>query len=172
MEIELGGPSESETSLDNINPTINQISESSETQSGVYRKVRAASTIQQAHAELGMSFDSTPNTSTEAGLTESPLTKFCRQIQYEVVDSDDAGAIDNSQQDLYMANETRRFNTAELTPEIYEDIALVRKGLPPIGTAFFKAGVPTPTESPQPESFQATPAILQPETFQVPHDQI
>ena len=106
MEIELGGPNESETSLDNINQTINQISESSETQSGVYRKVRAARTIEQAHAELGMSFDTTPNTSTEAELTESPFTKFCRQIEYEVVDSDDAGLIDNSQQDLYMANET------------------------------------------------------------------
>ena len=128
MEIELGGPNESVTSLDNINPTINQISESSETQSGVYRKVRAASTIQQAHAELGMSFDSTPNTSTEA---ESPLSKFCRQIEYEVVDSDEAGAIDNSHQDLFMANETRRFTSVDLTPEVYNDIALVRKGLPP-----------------------------------------
>ena len=172
MEIELGGPNDSETSLENINPTINQITESSETQSGVYRKVRVARTIEQAHEELGMSFDTTPNTSTEAGLTEPPLTKCCRQIEYEVVNSDEAGAIDNSHQDLFMANETRRFNTAELTPEIYEDIALVRKGLPPIGTAFFKAGVPTPTEIPQPESFQATPAILQPEIFQVPHDQI
>ena len=172
MEIELGGPSESETSLDNINPTINQISEPSETQSTVYRKVRAASSIQQAHTELGMSFNSTPNTSTEAGLTESPLTKFCRQIQYEVVDSDDAGATDNTQQDLFMANETRRFNTAELTPEIYEDITLIRKGLPPIGTAFFKAGALTPTESPQPESFQATSEILPPEPYLVPHDQI
>ena len=119
-----------------------------------------------------MSFDTTPNTSTEAGLTESPLTKFCRQIEYEVVDSDDAGAINNSQQDLYMANETRRFNTAELTTEIYEDIALVRQGKPPIGTAFFKAGVLTPTESPKPESFQPTPAFMQPESYQVPHDQI
>ena len=169
MEIELGGPNYSETSLDNINPAINQITESSETQSGVYRKVRAARTIEQAHAELGMSFDTTPNTSTEP---ESPLTKFCRQIEYEVVDSDDAGATDNTQQDLFMANETRRFNTAELTPEIYEDITLIRKGLPPIGTAFFKAGVLTPTESPQPESFQATSEILQPEPYLVPHDQI
>ena len=56
MEIQLGGPSESETSLDNINPTIDQISEQSDTQSTVYRKVRTADSIQQAHAELGMSF--------------------------------------------------------------------------------------------------------------------
>ena len=110
--------------------------------------------------------------STESGLTASPLTKFCRQIQYEVVDSDDAGATENTQQDLFMANETRRFNTAELTPEIYEDITLIRKGLPPIGTAFFKAGALTPTESPQPESFQATSEILPPEPYLVPHDQI
>ena len=162
MEIELGGPNDSETSLDNINPTINQITESSETQSGVYRKVRAAGTIEQAHAELGMSFNTTPNTSTE---TESSLLKFCRQIEYEVVDSDEAGAIENSHQDLFMANETRRFTSVDLTPEIYSDIALVRRGLPPIGTAFFKAGEPTPTESPQLENSQETSMI-------VPHDQI
>ena len=172
MEIELGGPNESETSLDNINPTINQISESSETQSGVYRKVRAADTIQQAHTELGMSFTSTPNTSTEAGLTESPLTKFCRQICYEVVDSDDAGVIDDTHRDLFVLNETRRFNTAELTPEVYEDITLIRRGLPPIGTAFFRAGADTPSESPKPESFQATSEIMPPEPYLVPHDQI
>ena len=172
MEIQLGGPSESETSLDNINPTINQISEPSDTQSTVYRKVRAADSIQQAHTELGMSFTSTPNTSTEVGLTESPLTKLCRQICYEVVDSDDAGATDNTKQDLFVINETRRFNTAELTPEVYEDITLIRRGLPPIGTAFFRAGAQTPSESPKPESFQVTSEILPPEPYLVPHDQI
>ena len=97
MEIELGGPNVSETSLDNINPTMNELTEQSETQSGVYRKVRAADSIEKAHASLGMSFDTTPNTST-ATEPESPLTKFCRQIQYEVVDSDDAGAVDKSHQ--------------------------------------------------------------------------
>ena len=162
MEIELGGPNDSETSLDNINPTINETAEQSETQSGVYRKVRAVGSIEQAHANLGMSFDTTPNTSTEP---ESPLTKFCRQIQYEVVDSDDAGAVDKSHQDVYMANETRRFTSVDLTPEVCDDIALVRKGLPPIGTAFFKAGENTPTESPHPETFQETAQL-------VPHDQM
>ena len=161
METELGGPNDRETSLDNINPTINEITESSETQSGVYRKVRAAGSIKQVHAELGMSFNTTPNTSTEP---ESPLTKFCRQFEYEVVDSDEAGSI-GIHQDLFMVNETRRFTSVDLTPEVYSDIALVRSGLPPIGTAFFKAGEPTPTESPQPESFQETSKI-------VPHDQI
>ena len=68
----------------------------------MYRKVRAAGTIEQAHAELGMSFNTTPNTSTEP---ESPLTKFCRQVEYEVVDSDEAGAIDNSHQDLFMVRD-------------------------------------------------------------------
>ena len=164
MEIELGGPNVSETSLDNINPTIIEIAEQSETQSGVYRKVRAADSIEKAHASLGMSFDTTPNTSTATEF-ESPLTKFCRQIQYEVVDSDDAGVTDKSHQDVYMANQTRRFTSVDLTPEVLSDITLVRSGLPPIGTAFFKAGEPTPTESPQPESFQETSKI-------VPHDQI
>ena len=164
MEIELGGPNVSETSLDNINPTMNELTEQSETQSGVYRKVRAADSIEKAHASLGMSFDTTPNTST-ATEPESPLTKFCRQIQYEVVDSDDAGAVDKSHQDVYIVNETRRFTSADLTPEVCDDIALLRKGLPPIGTAFFKAGENTPTESPHPETFQETAQI-------VPHDQI
>ena len=172
MEIQLGGPSESETSLDNINPTIDQISEQSDTESTIYRKVRTADSIQQAHAELGMSFSSTPNTSTELAIAESPLTKFCKQICYEVVDSDDAGITDNTQQDIYVKNETRRFKTAELTPEVHEDITLIRQGLPPIGTAFFRAGEQTPSESPKPESFQATPEILPPEPYQVPHDQI
>ena len=62
MEIVLGGPTDSETSLENIQPTINEMTETSETQSGVYKKVRAASSIEQAHASLGMSFDTTPNT--------------------------------------------------------------------------------------------------------------
>ena len=169
MEIQLGGPSESETSLDKINPTIDQISD---TQSTIYRKVRSAGTIQEAHAVLGMSFSSTPNTSTELAIDESPLTKFCRQIRYDVVDSDDAGITDSTQQDIYVKNETRRFKTAELTPEVHEDITLIRQGLPPIGTAFFRAGEQTPSESPKPETFQATPEILPNEPYQVPHDQI
>ena len=170
MEIQLGGPSESETSLENIQPTINLISEHSDTQSTVYQKVKSAETIQQAHAELGMSF--TPNTSTETGPTESPLTKFCRQICYEVVDSDDAGVTDDNHRDLFVLNETRRFNTAELTPEIYEDIRVIRRGLPPIGTAFFRAGADTPSESPKPEIFQAISEIVTPEPYVVPHEQM
>ena len=166
MEIVLGGPTDSETSLENIQPTINEMTETSETQSGVYKKVRAAGSIEQAHASLGMSFNTTPNTDI-SGVTEaeSPLSKFCRTVQYEVIDSDDAGLIDNSHQDVYMVNETRRFTSVDLTPEVYSDIALVRSGLPPIGTAFFKIGEPTPTESPQPETFPETDQI-------VPHDQI
>ena len=163
MEIQLGGPSESETSLDNIQPTINLISEHSDTQSTIYQKVKSAETIQQAHAELGMSF--TPNTSTETGPTESPLTKFCRQICYEVVDSDDAGVTDEDHRDLFVLNETRRFHAADLTPEVYEELSLIKKGLPPIGTAFFRAGETIPTESPKPE-------IFTPEPFVVPHEQI
>ena len=119
-----------------------------------------------------MSFTSTPNTSTEMGPTESPLTKFCRQICYEVVDSDDAGVTDDNHRDLFVLNETRRFNAAELTPEIYEDISLIRRGLPPIGTAFFRAGAETPSESPKPEIFQATSEIVTPEPYVVPHEQI
>ena len=149
MEIQLGGPSESKTSLDNIQPTINLISEHSDTQSTVYQKVKSAETIQQAHAELGMSF--TPNTSTET--SESPLTKFCRQICYEVIDSDDAGVTDEDHRDLFVLNETRRFHAADLTPEVYEELSLIKKGLPPIETAFFRAGETVPTESPKPEVF-------------------
>ena len=62
MDITMGGETDSETSLDKIVPTINAIAETSETQSGVIKKVKAAGTIEQAHASLGMSFDTTPNT--------------------------------------------------------------------------------------------------------------
>ena len=55
MEIVLGGPTDSETSLENIQPTINEMTETTETQSGVLKKVRAAGSIEQAHASLGMS---------------------------------------------------------------------------------------------------------------------
>ena len=165
MDIELGGPTDSETSLENIQPTINEMTETTETQSGVLKKVRAAGSIEQAHASLGMSFDTTPNTDISTTETESPLTKFCKTGQYEVIDEDEAGLIDNSHQDVYMANETRRFPSIDLTPEVYRYIALVRSGLPPIGTAFFKVGESVPTESPQPESFPETDQI-------VPHDQI
>ena len=161
MEIQLGGPSESETSLDNIQPTINLISEHSDTQSTVLQKVKSSETIEQAHAELGMSF--TPNTSTET--SESPLTKFCRQICYEVIDSDDAGVTDEDHRDLFVLNETRRFHAADLTPEVYEELSLIKKGLPPIETAFFRAGETVPTESPKPEVFT-------PEPYVVPHEQI
>ena len=161
MEIQLGGPSESETSLDNIQPTINLISEHSDTQSTVLQKVKSAETIQQAHAELGMSF--TPNTSTET--FESPLSKFCRKICYEVIDSDDAGVTDEDHRDLFVLNETRRFHAADLTPEVYEELSLIKKGLPPIGTAFFRTGETVPTESPRPEVFT-------PEPYVVPHEQI
>ena len=161
MEIQLGGPSESETSLDNIQPTINLISEHSDTQSTVYQKVKSAETIQQAHTELGMSF--TPNTSTET--SESPRTKFCRQICYEVIDSDDAGVTDEDHRDLFVLNETRRFHAADLTPEVYEELSLIKKGLPPIETAFFRTGETVPTESPKPEVFT-------PEPYVVPHEQI
>ena len=64
-----------------------------------------------------------------------------------------------------MGNETRRFLSMDLTPEVLGDIATVRSGLPPIGTAFFRRGEETPTESPQPQSFPQTEEI-------VPHDQI
>ena len=161
MEIQLGGPSESETSLDNIQPTINLISEHSDTQSTVYQKVKSSETIEQAHAELGMSF--TPNTSTET--SESPRTKFCRQICYEVIDSDDAGVTDEDHRDLFVLNETKRSHAAALTPEVYEELSLIKKGLPPIGTAFFRAGETVPTESPKPEVFT-------PEPYVVPHEQI
>ena len=102
MEIVLGGPTDSEKSLENIQPTINEMTETSETQSGVYKKVRAAGSIEQAHASLGMSFDTTPNTDI-SWVTEAE-SKFCRTVQYEVIDSDDAGLIDNSHQDVYMVN--------------------------------------------------------------------
>ena len=42
MDIVLGGATDSETSLDNIQPTINEMAETSETQSGVIKKMRAA----------------------------------------------------------------------------------------------------------------------------------
>ena len=102
----MGGEIESETSLDKIEPTIN-ITETSETQSGVISKVKAAPTIEQAHASLnlGMSFNTTPDTDI---LTpeESPLTIYCRNVQYEVIDEDEAGNIDDQHQDVFMSNET------------------------------------------------------------------
>ena len=58
-----------------------------------------------------------------------------------------------------------RKKLSEYPRTISGDIALVRSGLPPIGTAFFKVGESVPTESPQPESFPETDQI-------VPHDQI
>ena len=159
----MGGEEESETSLDKIEPTIN-ITETSETQSGVINTVKAAGTIEQAHASLGMSFDTTPNTNISTP-EESPLTNYCKNVQYEVIDEDEAGNIDNLHQDVFMGNETRRFLSTDLTPEVYRDIASVRSGLPPIGTVFFRAGEATPRESPQPQSFPQTEEI-------VPHDQI
>ena len=164
MDITTGGATDSETSLDKIVPTINEIAETSETQSGVIKKVKAAGTIEQAHASLGMSFDTTPSTDI---LTpeESPLTKFCKSVQYEVIGEEEAGIVDDRHKDVYMGNETRRFLSTDLTPEVYRDIASVRNGLPPIGTAFFRVGEIIPTESPQPQSFPETEEI-------VPHDQI
>ena len=160
----MGGETESETSLDKIVPTINEIAETSETQSGVINKVKAAGTIEQAHASLGMSFDTTPNTDISTP-EESPLTNYCKNVQYEVIGEEEAGIIDNLHQDVFMGNETRRFLSTDLTPEVYRDIASVRSGLPPIGTAFFRVGETVPTESPQPQSFPETEEI-------VPHDQI
>ena len=154
----MGGEEESETSLDRIEPTIN-ITETSETQSGVINTVKAAGTIEQAHASLGMSFDTTPNTNISTP-EESPLTIYCKNVQYEVIDEDEAGNIDNLHQDVFMGNETRRFLSTDLTPEVYRDIASVRSGLPPIGTAFFRRGETTPTESPQPQSFPQTEEIV------------
>ena len=160
----MGGEPESETSLDKIVPTINEIAETSETQSGVINKVKAAPTIEQAHASLGMSFNTTPDTEISTP-EESPLTIYCRNVQYEVIDEDEAGNIDDQHQDVFMGNETRRFLSRDLTPEVLGDIATVRSGLPPIRTAFFRVGEETPTESPQPQSFPQTEEI-------VPHDQI
>ena len=160
----MGGETESETSLDKIVPTINEIAETSETQSGVINKVKAAGTIEQAHASLGMSFDTTPNTDISTP-EKSPLTNYCKNVQYEVIGEEEAGIIDNLHQDVFMGNETRRFLSTDLTPEVYRDIASVQNGLPPIGTAFFRVGELIPTESPQPPSFPETEEI-------VPHDQI
>ena len=78
-DITLGGETESETSLDKIEPTI-----ASDTHSAVINKVKAAPTIEQAHASLnlGMSFNTTPETDI---LTpeQSPLTIYCRNVHYE-----------------------------------------------------------------------------------------
>ena len=145
MDIVLSGATDSETSLKNIQPTINEMAETTETQSGVFKKVRAAGIIEQAHASLGMSFDTTPNTDISTPEAESPLTKFCKTVQYEVIGEEEAGIIDNLHQNVYMGNETRRFPSTDLTPEVYRDIALVRNGLPPIGTAFFRVGESVPT---------------------------
>ena len=160
----MGGETESETSLDKIVPTINEIAETSETQSGVINKLKAAGTIEQAHASLGMSFDTTPNTDISTP-EESPLTNYCKNVQYEVIGEEEAGIIDNLHQDVFMVNETRRFLSTDLTPEVYRDIASVRSGLPTRGTTFFGVGETVPTESPQPQSFPETEEI-------VPHDQI
>ena len=110
---------------------------------------------------LGMSLNTTPDTDI---LTpeESPLTSYCRNVQYEVIDEDEAGNIDDQHQDVFMNNKTRRFLSRDLTPEVFADISTVRRGLPPIGTAFFKKGEETPSESPQPQSFQNTEAIVPP----------
>ena len=89
----MGGEEESETSLDKIEPTIN-ITETSETQSGVINTVKAAPTIEQAHASLGMSFNMTPDNEISTP-EESPLTTYCRNVQYEVIDEDEAGNIDD-----------------------------------------------------------------------------
>ena len=157
----MGGETESETSLDKIQLTI-----VSDTQSAVINKVKVAPTIEQAHASLnlGMSFNTTPDTDI---LTpeESPLTSYCRNVQYEVIDEDEAGNIDDQSQDVFMNSETRRFLTRDLTPEVYADISTVRRGLPPISTAFFRKGEETPSESPQPQSFQNTEEIVDPSEF-------
>ena len=80
--------------------------------------MKAAGTIEQAHASLGMSFDTTPNTDIPTP-EESPLTNYCKNVQYEVIDEDEAGNIDNLHQDVFMGNETRRFLSTDLTPEVY-----------------------------------------------------
>ena len=122
----------------------------SDTQSAVINKVKIAPTIEQAHASLslGMSFNTTPDTDI---LTpeESPLTSYCRNVQYEVIDEDEAGNIDDQHQDVFMNSETRRFLTRDLTPEVYADISTVRSGLPPISTAFFRKSEETRSESPR-----------------------
>ena len=99
----------------------------SDTQSAVINKVKVAPTIEQAHASLnlGMSFNTTPDTDILT-LEESPLTSYCRNVQYEVIDEDEAGNIDDQHQDVFMNSETRRFLTRDLTPEVYADISTVR----------------------------------------------
>ena len=138
----------------------------SDTQSAVINKVKNAPTIEQAHASLslGMSFNTTPDIDI---LTpeDSPLTSYCRNVQYEVIDEDEAGNIDDQHQDVFMNNETRRFLSRDLTPEVFADISTVRRSLPPIGTAFFKKGEETPSESPQPQFFQNTEEIVSPSKF-------
>ena len=126
MDITLGGETESETSLDKIEPTI-----TSDTQSGVISKVKAAPTIEQAHASLnlGMSFNTTPETNTGTP-EQSPLSLYWRNVQYDVVEEEEVGNVDDQHQDVFMKSETRRFLTRDLTPEVYADISMVRSGLP------------------------------------------
>ena len=135
----------------------------SDTQSAVINKVKAAPTIEQAHASLnlGMSFNTTPETDI---LTpeQSPLTIYCQNVQYEVKDEEEVGNVDDQHQDVFMYSETRRFLTRDLTPEVYANITTARRGLPPINTAFFRRGAMTPTGSPQPPTFQQTEEIVSP----------
>ena len=156
----MGGETESETSLDKIEPTIN-----SDTQSGVINKVKAAPTIEQAHASLnlGMYFNTTPEIEIGTPASQqSPMSLFWKYVQYDVVEEDEVGNVDDQHQDVFLNGECRRFLTQDLTPEVYSDISTVRSGLPPIHAAFFRRGVETPSESPQPPTFPETGEIVSP----------
>ena len=90
----MGGETESETSLDKIEPTIN-----SDTQSRVISKVKAAPTIEQAHASLnlGMSFNTTPETDTGTPASQqSRMSLFWRHVQYDIVGEDEVGILTTS----------------------------------------------------------------------------
>ena len=96
----------------------------SETQSGVISKVKAAPTTEQAHASLGMSFNTTPATGTEtdtgtpASQQESPMSYFCKHVQYDITGQEEEGKADEQHQDIHLNGECRRFAKTDLTTEV------------------------------------------------------
>ena len=86
---------------------------------------------------FGQYSTSTPNDQAAILIPQPPRPTDLIKVFYDTVTEEEAGNVDPQIEDDYkMQGEIRRINKQDLTEEVFDDILLVQRNLPPINTIF------------------------------------
>ena len=120
---------------------------------------------------------STTTDQTEFQIPHPPRPTDLVKVYYNTVSEEEVGNVDPQvENDYKMQGEIRRINKQDLTEEVFDDILLIQRNLPPINTIFVKRDISretttdyefTPSSS---EGIPATPDLGSPEK-EIPHSE-